>query len=156
MLFLIVILFCYFIVESKYYINFRKRVFSEATVSVLSVNNCDRIIQRLINQGFHLRRIDGKLRLSLSLFLSSRAVALACDRFLSGEVFRTAGKIFARGYRDVVVGKLSASLSRPSDPDRINLKEQYVLYIRSDTSLTSSMADLSFTREENSQSLLPG
>jgi len=83
------------------------------------------------------------LPLSHSHRISARSLSPAIN-FYQGRVFRTAGKIFAQGNRTaVVVGKLSASYSRPSDPDRINLVEQYVFYIRFGTSLTSStVADM--------------
>jgi len=75
--------------------------------------------------------MDGKSRSFLSPFPFAsykRSLSPAID-FYQGRVFRAAGKIFAQGNRTaIVVAKLSASYSRPSDPDRINLVEQYVFY----------------------------
>lgn len=95
------------------------------------------IIQCLINHGLHLLRRMGN-RIHFSLFFSTpRAVALACDRFLSQGVFRVAGKIFARGNRDVVVGKLSDSHSHPSD--RINLVRDSMSFISDSICLYMSL-----------------
>jgi len=67
----------------------RLRRIVSINISVLSINNCDRIIECLINYLLH--RMGGKSRsfLSPSFPFASykRVVALACDRFLSGESF---------------------------------------------------------------------